>query len=74
MILFLVNLGDWAKRFGVPAETPGVDPDVYLLLGGQSFLRNVGGVIEPGPIPGWQQESRGRSFTEAIVQVEAAAP
>lgn len=73
VVLFLVNGDDWAKRFGVPIETPGVDPNLYLLLGGQSFLRNVAGRVEPGPIAGWQQTLGGRAFDEVVDLIEAAA-
>lgn len=72
-IFFLVNMVDWVARTGGDASRPEADPYSYEVLGGQGFLRDVGGKVQP-PLwstSGWPQSLRGRVFDEVVAQIAA---
>ena len=82
-ILFLANAAVWNKKFGGPTDHFMADPDFYQINGGQGYLRDVNGLIEPPRVSEealatmagtWQSDLRGRSFEDAIHALEALQP
>jgi hypothetical protein len=81
-IFFLVNMAEKASRNGFPLDDPQADPYAYQILGGQGFLRDVAGRVEPpqlsedalGRMAGrWQLALRGRPFDEVVAEIAALA-
>lgn len=81
-VLFLVNMAAKAGRNDFPADDPQADPYAYQILGGQGFLRDVGGRVEPPGLSAdalaimagrWQEDLRGRPFDQVVRSLEAIA-
>jgi len=81
-VLFLANMQSLNRRMGGPPDHPAADPNAYQILGGQGFLRDRGGRVEPPQLSEdalatmagrWQEELRGRPFDEVVRAVEAVA-
>jgi hypothetical protein len=81
-ILYLANMAALNERMGGPPDHWQADPYAYEILGGQGYLREVDGLIEPPSVPGealarmagaWQTELRGRPFDEVVASLDAIA-
>ncbi|MDA8237358.1 MAG: hypothetical protein M0T75_05665 [Chloroflexi bacterium] len=81
-IFFLSNMAEWVRRSGGATDLPEADPHLCEVLGGQGFLRDVGGLVEPPHLSPdqlatmagrWQEALRGRPFAE-VVSAIAAVP
>jgi hypothetical protein len=81
-LFILANMAEWARKVGGSPDHPTADPYVYQILGGQGFLRDVGGLALPprlcddalATMAGtWQEDLRGRPFDETVRALEAIA-
>lgn len=81
-IFFLSNMAAKAERNGFPTDDPQADPYAYQVLGGQGFLREVGGRLQPAQLSDdalmtmagrWQEDLRGRPFDDVVRTLEAIA-
>ncbi len=77
-VFFLANMAALNKRMGGPPDHPAADPYAYQILGGQGFLRDIGGRTEPpqlsedaltGMAGRWQIALRGRLFDEVVAEI-----
>ena len=82
-ILLLANAAVWNKKFGGPADHFMADPYFYQINGGQGYLRDVNGLIEPPRVSEealatmagtWQSDLRGGPFEAAVHALEALQP
>jgi len=74
-ILFLANTVEWARFVGADPTSGMVDPEAFIILGGQGYLRDVGGkVAAPVVGDGWPEALVGRRFSDAVRAVESALP
>jgi len=81
-IFFLSNMAEWTRKFGGSPDQPAADPYAYEVLGGQGFLRELNGKLEPARLSNdalatmagrWQEDLRGRPFDETVRALEAIA-
>lgn len=81
-VFFLANMAALNTRSGGPPDHPAADPYAYQIQGGQGFLRDVGGRIEPPRLSEdalftmagrWQEDLRGQPFDQAVRSLEAIA-
>ncbi|MBI3747457.1 MAG: hypothetical protein HY262_01205 [Chloroflexi bacterium] len=71
----LANTVSWAKRIGAVAPDSMVDPDAFIVLGGQGYLREVNGkVVGPAAGKGWPETVVGGSFDAVVQTIETASP
>lgn len=79
-VFFLANMAALNKRMGGPPDHPAADPYAYQILGGQGFLRDVGGQTEPPQLSEdalnrmagrWQLALTGRRFVEVVAEIAA---
>ena len=81
-VFFLANLAALNTRMGGPPDHPAVDPYAYQIQGGQGFLRDVGGRVEPPRLSEdalftmagrWQEDLRGQPFDALVRSLDAIA-
>ena len=81
-VFFLSNMAEWVRKLGGSLEQPSADPYAYQVLGGQGFLRDLGGRGQPARLSDdalatmagtWQEDLRGRPFDETVRALEAIA-
>jgi hypothetical protein len=65
-LLMLVSRDEWLVRTGAPEGTPGGGRDLYKLLGGQAFSREVADRTSPSPFVSWADQERGRPFADVV--------
>ncbi len=82
-VFFLANMAALNERMGGPSDHFQADPYAYQILGGQGFLRDVGGLAEPPRLSDdaldimagtWQTALRGRSFDEVVAEIATIKP
>lgn len=74
VLLFLANTVSWAKRVGAQDTDSMVDPDAFIVLGGQGYLRDVDGkVAGPAISAGWPKTVVGRAFDAVVRSVETSS-
>lgn len=71
-LFFLANTVSWAERIGAEDSDAMVDPEAYIVLGGQGYLREVGGkVAAPMIVSGWPKSVVGERFDAVVRSLEA---
>lgn len=74
-MLFLSNNQEWAKEYGIPLDSPEANPFEYRVLGGQGYLREVGGlaVLPERPVGDWPNAFDRVPFEDVVAAVRGAA-
>ena len=81
-VFFLANMAALNTRMGGPPDHPAADPYAYQIQGGQGFLRDVGGRVEPPRLSEdalftmagrWQEDLRGQPFDALVRSLDAIA-
>lgn len=71
-LLILVSRDGWLRMLNAPAGTPGGGRDLYMVLGGQGVVRNVGGRAVFSPFADWADRGEPTDFLAAVEEFRAA--
>ena len=72
-VLFLLNLQEWAIKFGRPTDAPDADPMGYMQNGGQSWFRDVDDrvVLPSEEVGDWPRAYAGTPFDAFVAEVRS---
>lgn len=79
-VFFLSNMAAWVERFGGDPDSAEADPYLHEVLGGQGYLREVDGVVQPPLLTSdeldamagtWQEALRGADFDDVVAEIAA---
>lgn len=70
-VFFLMSRDEWLRRMAALVGTAGGGRDIYMLIGGQGFIRNMAERSVLSPYAHWSGADPGRSFDDLVADLAA---